>query len=351
MLPQATNTAENPRPTDALDPKLVQQFITEQLPQYGQLTHIQQFKGGYSNLTYLLHFGQQQLVLRKAPNNVHIKGAHSMEREYQILQKLDGVFAAPKALVLCQNQSLLGTAFYIMQKIDGTILRAGTHTTALPASHMQQLCHTLVQNICSLHQINIQTAELQAIGQPQGYVQRQVDAWIQRYQNSQTEANPQAEQIINWLQNYQPNQQQPALLHNDYKYDNVIFDHNLQKIKAVLDWEMCTIGDPLMDLGAMLAYWVEPHEGKFMKNLNITWLPGNMTRQQVADTYARITGRDLTHILFYYVFGLFKNTVILQQIYNRWLSGSSTDQRFALLGEGRHELLSMATKALDNNTL
>jgi aminoglycoside phosphotransferase (APT) family kinase protein len=179
-----------------------------------------------------------------------------------------------------------------------------------------------------------------------------VEGWIGRYENSQTDDIPAMVQTAGWLRANMPRPQAPAFLHNDYKYDNVLLNpDDLTEILGVLDWEMSTVGDPLMDLGASLAYWCEMGDGDFLKSFNITWLAGNLTRNEVVERYAKKTGRDVSDILFYYVFGLYKNIVIMQQIYARWKAGMTKDPRFGGLIYGIHELSKMAVRTIERGSL
>ena len=220
----------------------------------------------------------------------------------------------------------------------------------------------MIDNLVHLHSLNIETTGLNTLGKPENYVQRQVSGWIKRYEQSQTDGIADMKTIADWMTNFSPRPQAPTFLHNDYKFDNVVFSGQLStislqpsekkliadslKLIAVLDWEMSTVGDPLMDLGAALAYWCEKTDAPFTKQFNLTWIDGCLTRQEVIDRYAQKTGRDLTDIHFYYVFGLFKNAVIMQQIYSRWKSGATNDPRFAGLIAGVYELSKMGVKAI-----
>jgi aminoglycoside phosphotransferase (APT) family kinase protein len=197
---------------------------------------------------------------------------------------------------------------------------------------MQSVSTALINNLVALHALDITTTGLNQLGKPEGYVNRQVAGWTKRYQAAQTDQIESIDQVAKWMAENHPREQAPTLLHNDYKYDNLILDpNNLSNIIGVLDWEMATVGDPLMDLGATLAYWFEAGEESVFKIYNLSWLPGNLSRQQLVDHYAQATGRDLSDILFYYVFGLFKNAVIAQQIYHRYQQGNSNDPRFGAL--------------------
>lgn len=295
---------------------------------------ITRFPGGYANLTYCLQTHSNQYVLRMPPPGAHIQSAHDMGREYNVLQLLKPHFnLVPTPIVYEADEKILGLPFYIMEKIEGTILRAqNAPKLSIQASIYTTLSENLIDTLVQLHAIDIEQTGLIQLGKPTGYVNRQIEGWIKRYDTAQTDTITSMNEVAEWLKLYQPKTQAPTLLHNDFKYDNIILAENdLTKIIGVLDWEMATVGDPLMDFGAMLAYWFEAGENELFKNYNLTWLPGNYTKQALIDRYAAKSGRDLSDIHFYYVFGLFKNAVIAQQIYHRFKQGHSKDARFGAL--------------------
>ncbi|WP_341227208.1 phosphotransferase family protein [uncultured Arcticibacterium sp.] len=306
-----------------------------------KIISVKQFSGGYSNLTYLLEAKNTSYVLRKPPKGAKdIKGGHDMAREFGILDALDkaGFKQIPKPLLLCEDEAVIGSIFYVMERVKGSILRAADARTFLKEDN-SALFKTLSQAIClnqvALHSIDINTTGLVNIGKPEAYVTRQVKGWHKRYLASQTDDLPDMISVAAWLDTNIPEPAEATLIHNDYKYDNLILNpEKPEEILAILDWEMCTVGDPLMDLGTTLAYWVEFGDADFGKAFNLSWLPGNLTRQEYANLYAEKSGRDISNILFYYVFGLFKNAVIIQQIYARYKKGLTKDPRFAGLIEG-----------------
>ena len=300
----------------------------------GNIQHITRFAGGYSNLTYQLQTTTGEYVLRRPPIGANIKSAHDMSREYRVLSLLKPHYAkVPTPLLYCAEPEIIGAPFYIMESMQGIILRAHSAPKMnIDAGTFRELSANLVNNLIELHSLDIDATELSQLGKPEGYVQRQVEGWIKRYYTAETDNIDSINAIIAWMQKNQPRMQPVAFLHNDYKYDNVILHPtDLTQIIGVLDWEMSTVGDPLMDLGAMLAYWFEADEASVFKQYNLTWLPGNFTRKEIVDVYSAKTGRDLGDILFYYVFGLLKNAVIAQQIYHRWKQGHSKDARFGAL--------------------
>lgn len=325
----------------------------------GNLKSIKQFPGGYSNLTYLLETDEQKsYVLRKPPIGAEdIKGGHNMAREYGVLKALEkaGFIQIPKPVLLCENEAILNSVFYIMEKVDGCILRA-PDAVRLRKENNKAFFQNLSNSICltqvALHNIDIHETGLVSIGNPEGYVERQVNGWQKRYLASQTDEIKALEAVAKWLEKNLPKSSYATLIHNDYKYDNLILDlENPSNIKAILDWEMCTVGDPLMDLGTTLAYWAEMRDNPFMKAFNLSWVPGNLSRMEYADLYAKQSDRDISNILFYYVFGLYKNAVIIQQIYGRYKKGLTKDSRFENLIDGVRVLAESASNSISNGAM
>ncbi len=303
-------------------------------PEIGEVLEIKQFPGGFSNLTYCLKTANKEFVLRRPPFGANIKSAHDMGREFRVLSLLkDHYPKIPKPIAYCESDDVLGTPFYIMERITGVILRAANAPKLnLPAELLQKASEALVDNLVALHALDIHKTGLEQLGKPEGYVQRQVEGWIKRYYNAETDKIETLDKLADWMKQNIPVSPAATFLHNDYKYDNVILDESdLTKIIGVLDWEMSTVGDPLMDLGATLAYWSEARDTDEVKFFNLTWLPGNLTRKEVVNRYSEKSGRDVSNILFYYLFGLYKNAVIAQQIYARWKQGHTKDARFGAL--------------------
>lgn len=319
---------------EQIDLVLLNQYLKEHAPIIGEVKEIGRFTGGYSNLTYSLQTDTSEWVLRKPPRGAEIKSAHDMGREFRVLSLLKPHYAkVPTPIIYCENTDIIGSPFYVMEKLSGTILRAGNAPKMnLSPETLSSISAAMVDNLVDLHALDIQHTGLDQLGKPEGYVLRQVEGWTKRYYAAETDQIKEMDAVANWVKENLPIPQAPAFLHNDYKHDNLILDSNdLTQIIGVLDWEMSTVGDPLMDLGATLAYWFEDGEGDVFKIYNLTWLPGNFTRKEFIERYAEKSGRDLSDIKFYYVFGLFKNAVIAQQIYHRWKTGNSSDARFGAL--------------------
>ena len=320
------------REGDALDAVRLKEYLLEYLPAFNGDLAIEQFPGGYSNLTFLLKWNNGACVLRKPPHGANIKSAHDMNREFKVLSALKPVFkAVPTPLLYCDDTAITGTPFYLMERVMGIILRNKVPDgIALTPSVMQAISGAAVDNFAALHNIDLDATGLRNMGKPEGYVQRQVEGWIKRYENAATDNIIAMNTTAAWMMANIPADGLPAFIHNDYKYDNLVLNpENLTHILAVLDWEMATVGEPLMDLGTSLAYWGEAEDSAALKPFNLTWLAGNLTREQVVERYATARKIPVPDMLFYYVFGSYKIGVIVQQIYARYKKGLTTDERFA----------------------
>jgi aminoglycoside phosphotransferase (APT) family kinase protein len=314
---------------------------------------VEQFPSGHSNLTYLLRAGERELVLRRPPFGTRVKTAHDMGREHRILAGLCRVYPkAPRPLLYCTDPAVIGAPFYLMERVRGVILRGLQPKAAagLAPAAMRRLCEGLVDGLVELHAVDFAAAGLGDLGHPEGYVRRQVEGWTRRYFDAKTDEVSELEAVAAWLPGHLPPDSGAALIHNDYKYDNVVLDPgDLTRIVAVLDWEMATVGDPLMDLGTSLGYWIDPDDPPGLRLLPFgpTALPGNLSRAEVVARYAARSGRNVEDILFYYVFALLKIATILQQIYQRFVEGHTKDPRFATLIAGVRVLGSVAARALE----
>lgn len=342
-MPDLLDHATSIRSGEELDIPKLEAYLRHHFPGTGRL-EVSQYPSGHSNLTYLLHFGDRKLVLRRPPFGSKVKSAHDMGREYRVLSKLHTVYAAaPEVLLYCENLAVLGAPFYLMQPIEGLILRNKVPTGLdFSPETARQLSKSFLDNLVALHHVDYTAAGLSELGRPEGYLERQVRGWTERYYGSKTHEYPEVEKIATWMQEHLPASQSISLLHNDYKYDNVVLDvSNICSIKGVLDWEMCTLGDPLADLGTTLAYWTEAGDpGNPMHSPSgPTAQPGSLTRVELVERYAEKTGCDVSQIAYYLVFARFKLAVIVQQIYFRFYQGITNDQRFATMPETVHSLL------------
>lgn len=333
-------------------------YLRSALPELARASEltIDQFPSGHSNLTYLVRAGEREYVLRRPPFGSKVKSAHDMGREYRILSKLHVEYPlAPEPLVYCEDEGVLGAPFYLMRRIRGLILRRDfpPGVSCSPAE-VRRLHEALVDNLARLHALDYERAGLGELGRPSGYVARQVAGWTARYATSQTDEVAALDEVAARLARELPAEGRPALIHNDYKLDNLVLDAgDPTRIVGVLDWEMSTLGEPLMDLGTSLSYWVERDDGEALQRLRSgpTSLPGSLTRGELAARYANQSGRELSAVVWFYGFGLFKTAVVLQQIYYRFVKGLTRDPRFASLGEGVRALAERAREALEQGAL
>src|SRR5262249_51307337 len=291
---------------------------------------------GHSNLTYLVTAPGRELVLRRPPFGSTVRTAHDMGREFRVLSALGPVFArAPRVVAFCEDEAVLGARFYLMERVRGVILRSGApRGLALPPETVSRLCAGLVDTLVELHGLDYEAAGLGGFGNPEGYAQRQVTGWTKRYRDAQTGDVPEIEAVAGWLAAHVPPAAGTSLLHNDYKHDNLVLDpEDPGRIVGVLDWEMSTVGEPLMDLGTALSYWVEEGDAEALKAIAFspTRLPGSESRRGIVDRYVARSGRAAHDLDFYYCFGLFKAAVVVQQIYYRFRQGKTADPRFARL--------------------
>jgi aminoglycoside phosphotransferase (APT) family kinase protein len=340
------------RPGEELPVAAVEAYLAERLPDAAGPLTVEQFPHGHSNLTYLLRRGDQEFVLRRPPFGNQVKTAHDMGREFRVLSRLSAVFPpAPRPSFYCEDTSVLGVPFYVMERRRGLILRRVENPgITIDPPTARRLSTALIDNLALLHALDYKAAGLADLGKPEGYVTRQVTGWINRYTNAQTDPLSQMDRIAEWLTDHMPSQSDAALVHNDYKYDNLVLDPgDLTRVVAVLDWEMATVGDPLMDLGTTLGYWVESGDPESVRASAVgpTALPGSLTRAELIARYAEKTGRDVSGMLFYYCFGLYKIAVILQQIYARYVRGHTRDERFSRLNERVATLSRQAIGALE----
>ena len=313
-----------------------------------------QFPRGYSNLTYFLKFGDREWVLRRPPIGADIKTAHDMGREFRVLSHLaERVSFVPRPILYEPNAEIIGAPFYIMERIRGVILRATPpRDVVLDEALMKNLSESFVNHLVELHGVDYRAAGLETLGRPEGYIRRQVEGWSKRYFKAKTHELPEMEQAAAWLRDHMPSETEATLIHNDYKYDNLVLDpRNLSRIIAVLDWEMATVGDPFMDLGTSLGYWAESGDPKPLKGFGLTALAGNLNREEVWRRYCTLSGRKAADPVFYFVFGLFKLAVIGQQIYARYHHGLTRDSRFADLIHLIRNCAEMAVRAIKNHRI
>ncbi|WP_304638466.1 phosphotransferase family protein [Pseudomonas sp.] len=330
-----TDQASAIREGEELDVDAVDSYLKSQIDGLHGTPTIRQFPGGASNLTYLVAYPEQEFVLRRPPFGKKAKSAHDMGREYRILNQLNAGFPyCPKAYAHCTDESVIGAEFYVMERVPGVILRSDLPPElGLDADSTRALCKSFIDKFVDLHNVDYAACGLADLGKPEGYVKRQIEGWIDRYQKAATPDAPSWEQVMVWLREKMPaDHHKPGIVHNDYRFDNVILDpNNPMQIIGVLDWEMTTIGDPLMDLGNTLAYWIEAGDSQPMQMIRRqpSHAPGMLTRQEFADYYAERAGITIDNLDYYYTYGLFRLAGIVQQIYYRFYHGQTSDKRFA----------------------
>jgi aminoglycoside phosphotransferase (APT) family kinase protein len=315
---------------EELDARALADFLRGKLPGSDQPLDVWQFPGGHSNLTYLLRLGPHEYVLRRPPLGPVPPKAHDMAREYGVLRAVHPLYpAAPRAYLLCEDPSVIGAIFFVMERRHGLVLRRELPPElAADRSVAERISRAFVDCLAALHAVDVTKAML---GRPAGFLERQVRGWAERWERSRIEDMPQMDHLVRWLMERMPVSGPPTLVHNDYKLDNLLLDaRDPARIKAVLDWEMATAGDPLVDLGCVLCYWPEAGDPEMRREAisAITTSPGWFTRAQLVDRYGVRTGRDLSALGYYEVFGLFKLAVVLQQIYYRYRRGQTHDERF-----------------------
>ena len=343
------------RAGEELDLTCLEPFLQEQFDESGPVS-VEQFPGGHSNLTYLVRLGERAFVLRRPPFGSKVRSAHDMAREYGVLSKLHTAYpVAPKTFLYCDDLSILNAPFYLMEPIRGMIVRRDLPPSVeFPPATARRLSEAFVDNLACMHRLDYAAIGLADLGKPQGYLERQVRGWIERYHNSKTHDLPEVERISAWLAARMPVSNEAALIHNDYKYDNLVLDpDDLTKIVGVLDWEMCTLGDPLTDLATALAYWADPQDPEDLQEIRSapTTSPGTLTRTQLVERYAVATGHDPGDMVFYLTFARFKVAVIIQQIYYRYAQGLTQDARFACMPKRIHTLLRASWHCAETGTI
>jgi len=338
-----------PRPGEELDIRRLSDFLKQERPDLKGKIEIAQFPSGHSNLTYLIRVGEAELVLRRPPHGKKPKSGHDMHREWTVLNALNHHFPyIPEPVAYCEDPEVLGAPFFLMRRIRGLILRRDLPKgLTLKPGEMRGLCEQIVDVHRELHSLDYHEINMDSLGRPEGYVARQISGWSRRFRDAHTPDVPDFENVMEWLREHQPPEQGAAIIHNDYRFDNVVLDDSLNVI-GVLDWEMATIGDPLMDLGASLAYWVEPGDGPGMEAIRLvpTTYPGALTRREVVERYLTGSGFAPEDFTFYFVYGLFRLAGIAQQIYYRFYNGQTKDPRFGRLGKAVHVLETAAMRAI-----
>ena len=389
-LPDPRDRPAPIRADEELDLAALSGYLREHLPGFAGQIEVLQFPSGFSNLTYLVRLeddgGEREVVLRRPPFGSRVRSAHDMAREFRVLSGLVRVWSkVPRALLYCDDPEVLGAPFYLMERVPGVILRSRPPAgVELTPEVLRGLSESFAAAFAELHGLDYAAAGLADLGRPEGYAERQVRGWTERYLAARTDDVPEIERTAAWLVENLPGRElsgasadvatgqrseegreapggtRAALVHNDFKYDNLVLDPaDLTRIVAVLDWEMATVGDPLMDLGSSLAYWIEPDDPEELRSPavpQLTALPGSLSRSELVAAYERASGRAVPDPIFYFAYGQLKLAGIVQQIYYRYRRGATADPRFAGLGAlvracGRAALLAIEKGRIDRLTL
>jgi aminoglycoside phosphotransferase (APT) family kinase protein len=321
------------RAGEEIDARALGEFLRGKIEGADSGVSIEQFPGGHSNLTYLVRAGGREYVLRRPPLGPVAPKAHDMGREFRVLQAVHPWFPpAPKVFLLCEDASVMGATFFLMERRHGVVMRRDIPAGfARDPEFPRKTSEGFIDCMAHLHSIDIERHGLTALGRPDGFLDRQVRGWTERWQRAKTEEIPGIDGLLVWLAGNIPESPRPTLVHNDFKLDNIMLDaHDPGRVEAVLDWEMATVGDPLVDLGCTLCYWTEAGDPAMRGGVlsGITAQPGWLTRSALVRRYAEKTACDVSRLGYYEVFGLFKLGVILQQIYYRYHRGQTRDERF-----------------------
>ena len=309
---------------------------------FDELPEVMQFRSGASNLTYLLKYPGRELVLRRPPVGMKAASAHDMKREFLIQSRLQPVYPlVPSMIALCDDHSVIGSDFYVMDRVVGDIFRRDI-PESVTAADVSVMADSLINGLVQLHAVD--ASILAELNKGEGYVHRQVEGWSKRYRNALTDDVPNGEKVMAWLDANQPADVDSCVIHGDWRIDNVVFDLQQARIVGVLDWELATVGDPLMDLGSALAYWVDRDDEPAFASLRRqpSHLPGMPTREEFVARYLQLSGRACADFTFFEVFGLFRLAVIIQQIWARYRAGQTTNPAFAGFGDAVNTLINRA---------
>jgi len=336
------------RPGEELNAERLEVYLRKTIPGLSGSMKLLQFPGGASNLTYHVSFGDREMVLRRPPFGTKDPSAHDMRREYRVLTAVHPVYPyAPRPLLYCEDTAVIGCPFYVMERIRGIVLwKDLPEEVKLTPAQGRQLAYNLIRAQFELHSLDYRAMGLENFGKPEGYAERQVLGWNRRYRNARSPDAPEAGDLMDWLEKQLPaDEKRSALIHNDFKLNNVLVDPaDPVRIVGVLDWEMATIGDPILDLFGSIVYVIEPGDPPEMEAMN-QWPPSlrsGVTRKELLEYYGELSGLEVKNFDYYYCFALFRLAVIYQQLYYRYYMGQTQDQRFAPMLQAVHALINLA---------
>jgi aminoglycoside phosphotransferase (APT) family kinase protein len=344
------------RPDERFDEKKLAQYLTGKLPRSDDELEVVQFAGGHANLTYLLRYGEVEYVLRRPPLGPVAATAHDMGREYRVLSVLYKAYPlAPRAFLYCEDAQVIGAPFFVMERRRGTVVRraippefgGGSDETA-----NRRISEVLIDALADLHDVDAASVGLETLGKPEGFLRRQIEGWAQRYERAKTKEVPSVGVLVRWLLDHMPPSPPPTLLHNDWRLDNMMLaSDDPGRVVAVFDWDMCTNGDPFADLGTLLSAWVQAGEPLSGGATMPSTVAGFMTRVEAVERYGKRRGVDVGDMPYYYIFGIFKIAVVLQQIYVRYHRGQTKDARFASFEQVAEFLFDSALERSKSPTL
>ncbi len=333
-------------------------YLRGKLPESERPLEVVQFSGGHANLTYLLRYGDAEYVLRRPPLGPVAPSAHDMGREYRVLSVLYQAYPpAPRAYVFCDDATIIGAPFFIMERRRGIVVRRTIPPQwgggADPVVN-RKISEVLIDTLADFHNVSPHAIGLDTLGKPDGFLRRQIDGWMGRYERAKTKEVPVVQEVYDWLIANLPPSPTPTLLHNDWRLDNMMLDaHDPGRCEAVFDWDMCTTGDPLADLGTLLSAWIEEREGAAGAGQVVmpSNTPGFLLRSEAVERYGRRRNLDVSNVPYYYAFGVFKIAIVLQQIFVRYHRGQTKDARFALFEQGAELLFWRAKQATETGTV
>ncbi len=350
------NTTSAVREGEQLDVANLESFLIHTVPGMKGPITVEQFPGGHSNLTYLVKSGERELVLRRPPYGSKVKSAHDMGREFRVLSKLHSFFGpAPEPVAFCDDIGVLGAPFYLMKRVHGVVYRSERpEGLDLSPHRVRDACYSFIETLADLHNLDYELVGLEGLYKGPGYLERQLTGWEQRWVGSKTDDIPEMDVVLPWLKAELPPDSGAAIIHNDFKFDNLIYNaEDMTTVAGVLDWEMSTVGDPLSDLAVSLSYWRQAKDGP-STSVSVCFLcteTGALTREELIRIYGRRTGRDTSDLLFHYVLALYKGAVIGQQIYYRYKMGLTQDARFAAFLDSTRAGAARAAYAIETGTI
>ena len=346
----------NIRQDEQIDLHKLKNYLNELLKIDIDKINILQFSGGHANLTYLISFNNKEFVLRRPPLGPVAPSSHDMAREHMVQHSLNKLFPlAPKSIHLCEDDKIIGSKFHLIERKKGIVIRKEMRSELDGSRNkIRLLSFKMIDILAELHKLDPSQVGLGDFGRPDGFVLRQLNGWDDRWKKASEEkikAN-RFNKLVTYLRSNIPKPQGATILHNDFKLDNIMWDVDNPLLPvAVFDWDMCTRGDPLMDIGHLLNYWID-EDDDYEANL-ITSMPVKNIlypkKNEIIDHYALKTGFSIKDVDWYYAFGAFKLAVIIQQIYVRFLKGQTQDERFANFGNRIEALINRANGVFNFN--